>query len=159
MKTIMSFIIMLSVLSCNAQNSKLDGNTSSKLIIKTVVAAGSVKQNEFGKAADWIEVYNPGENSVDLSNEKWYISDDFNKLKKFRLKKQVVLPQQSITVWCDDQNRVKTENHTNFKLSAYGETVYISKKSGKELTVIDSLSYPAINAKVEINVNTELAAQ
>lgn len=144
-------------MSCGAvsQDNPVIGFSNDQLVIKTAVAAGSVKANEFGNYADWVELHNSGNSVIDFSEQKWYISDNKKRLKKYRLKKQQVQPNKSIIVWCDDEDRVKKENHTNFKLSSRGETIYLSKKEGNTLIIIDSLSYDALNTKGEVAVVNE----
>jgi hypothetical protein len=37
-------------------------------MIKTIVAKGSLRENEFGKQADWIEIYNNGDQDINLGS-------------------------------------------------------------------------------------------
>ena len=112
-----------------------------QLLIKTIIAKGSLSENEFGNQADWIEIYNEGETSVDLGENKWFITDNPKRQKKYRLPKQIIAPKKSIIIWCDDENRVKKQIHANFKLSSYGETLVLSCRYQDEILIVDSVSY------------------
>ena len=87
---------------------------------------------------DWLELFNPTEQRLDLSH--LYLTDNRDNLTKWQF------PDGSTTIeaggflliWCDsdiDQG----EFHTNFKLSASGEFLALVGSNG--LTIIDSLSF------------------
>jgi len=46
--------------------SKNESSEDFQLIIKTIVAKGSISENEFGKQADWIEVMNKGKEDKEI---------------------------------------------------------------------------------------------
>ncbi|MFT4545742.1 MAG: hypothetical protein ACI9UR_001125 [Bacteroidia bacterium] len=119
-------------------------NVQPELIIKTVVAKGSVRMNEFGEHSDWLEAYNTTNQSIDLSEGDYYISDNPRRKRKFKLKKGVIPAKSSIVIWCDDQGGIRNQIHANFKLSSRGETLTISKLVGKEQIVIDQIVYEAL---------------
>lgn len=123
-----------------------------QLVIKTIMAKGSISVNEFGKQADWVEIENIGNEVVDLSKEKWYISDNPKRPRKYKLPKMMIAPKQSIIVWCDDEGRVKKEIHANFKLSSRGETIVLSCKKDDEIKVVDSLSYQSSDIDVQMAI-------
>ena len=115
-----------------------------ELIIKTVVAKGSVRVNEFGEHSDWLEVYNTTNQSIDLSEGDYFISDNPKRKRKFKLRKGIIPAKSSIVVWCDDEGRYKTQIHANFKLSSFGETLVVSKSVGKKQIVVDEIAYLAL---------------
>ena len=149
---IILLIISITVQVSYCQPTKKQFTNQNQLIIKTIVAKGSVRENEFGKQADWIEIYNNGEESVNLGSHKWYLSDNPKRLKKYRLPNIIIKPKKSIIVWCDDENRVKKEIHANFKLSSYGETITLSLKKGKEIIAVDSISYSPLNEEDQMAI-------
>lgn len=135
------FLISLVISStCFSQN-KINTTTSNSLIIKTIVANGSTKENEFGNRSDWIEIFNTSEDTIDLSLKKWFITDNSKRLKKYRLPSIIINPKSSIILWCDDEAKVRKQIHTNFKLSSYGESITLSCKDGKNLKIIDNITY------------------
>ena len=78
-----------------------------------------------GEYDDWIELYNNSDQAVDLSG--WFLSDDGAKPAKWKFPEAVVLPAKGyLVVWADEDGS-QSGLHTNFKLSANGETVYLSK--------------------------------
>lgn len=119
--------------------------SNKELIIKTVVAKGSVRSNEFGEHSDWLEIYNTTNNAIDLSEEAYFISDDPKRKRKFKLKKGIVPPKSSVVVWCDDEGRFKKQIHANFKLSSLGETLTITKVVDRQPIIVDEVTYEALN--------------
>lgn len=91
-----------------------------------------------GPYSDWIELYNAGSQSIDLTG--YTISDD---------SAAWTIPQGSIPakgylmIWASDKDKVAPDGqyHTNFKLTSAGETITLNKADG---TVIDSVSFPAL---------------
>ncbi len=142
------FVIMLFAVLNNLTTQAQE----SQLIIKTIMAKGSISVNEFGNQADWIEIKNTGNEAIDLGQDKWYISDNPKRPRKYKLPKMVIAPKQSIIVWCDDEGRVKKEIHANFKLSSSGETIVLSCKKDDEIKVIDSVSYQPSDIDVQMAI-------
>lgn len=108
------------------------------LVINEFMAANqaAIKDPDFNAYADWIELYNPGTQAVDLKN--YSITDDLTKPKKYIFTASaIVQPGQYIIVWADDAAKGV---HTNFKLSASGEAIAIYAPDG---TLVDSVSFGA----------------
>ena len=80
---------------------------------------------DYGKSADWVELYNSGSLDVDLSG--YYITDNLNLPDKYILPQGTVIKAGSyLLLWCDGNG---TGLHTSFKLSADGESVGIYSPS------------------------------
>ncbi|MFH0992451.1 MAG: CotH kinase family protein [bacterium] len=94
--------------------------------------------DEDGDASDWIELYNSGSTSIIISG--YYLSDDSLNLKKWRFGNTLIQPGGYLLVYASDKNRQGIIPHTNFKISASGESVLLSNSSG---TVIDRVAIPA----------------
>ena len=124
--------------------SQSTNRSQSELIIKTVVAKGSVRVNEFGEHSDWLELYNTTNESIDLSKTAYYLTDNPKRKRKFKLKKGIVPPKSSIVIWCDDEGRFKKQIHANFKLSSKGETLIVSKLVDKQPILVDEIAYSAL---------------
>jgi len=89
---------------------------------------------ETGEYGDWIELYNPTNNSIDISGFK--LSDDFSIPEKWTFPNSTIIEANSfLVVWADGKD---IELHTNFKLSSDGEQIAIYNNN---LTLIDSLTY------------------
>ena len=80
-------------------------------------------QDEDGDAADWIELYNPGDVAVDLTG--WSLSDDADRPDKWLFPTRSIPAHGYLIVFASGKDRHSddptAELHTNFKLSASGE--------------------------------------
>lgn len=114
------------VLKSNAQvviNEILASNTSTNLDMHT---------KSFG---DWIELYNNNDKEISIGN--WYLTDNRSKPDKWKIPFYISMGPKSYKLfWVDNLN---TSNHTNFKLSTKGETIYLFDK---ELLLVDSMNFP-----------------
>lgn len=109
---------------------------SQSLYINEFMASNSntIRDPDFNNYADWIEIYNSGTNAVNLKN--YYITDNLSQPQKFRFNIDFIVPANGyVLVWADDAN---TGNHTNFKLSATGESIGLFNPS---LQLIDTISF------------------
>jgi hypothetical protein len=100
-----------------------------------------------GDNSDWLEIYNSGSTSVDLSG--MYLTDDDEELDKWTFPAGVVIPAGGYRiVFASDKDGVLAggELHTNFKLSADGE--YLALVAANGVTVIDSYT-PEFPQQVE----------
>ena len=86
----------------------------------------SVLVDKNGVSADWIELYNPSDNDIDL--EGLCLSDGKKSLEKFIFPKVILPAHGYIIVFCSGEEDLSAEElHTAFKLNAdEGEKVVIS---------------------------------
>ena len=115
------------------------------ILINEIMPKGSALTNEFGDKADWIELYNNSGKTLTLHAGEWYLSDKPDEdPQKFELPEIQLAANEHLLVWCDGENVVSNDIHTNFKLSAKGETVVLYHKTGShELQVVDLCSFGA----------------
>lgn len=115
-----------------------------KLVINEIMAANSSTitdpQDHFD---DWIEIFNYGDSAIDLAG--MYLSDELDNPTQwqFPLRRPdltVVPPGQYLLVWADGDPLDFPGLHTDFKLSASGETVTLFDTDGQ--TLIDLVSFP-----------------
>jgi len=93
---------------------------------------------------DWFELYNPG--STDVSLAGMYLTDKLSEPTKFRIPENVTIPAGGYLVfWADEETDLGSQ-HTNFKLSASGETIALFHTDGA--TLIDSVTFGAQTADV-----------
>ncbi len=93
--------------------------------------------DEPGEFPDWIELYNPGNQPIDLDG--LYLTDDLEDPTKWSFAGGVVLPAHGfLVIWADDDG-TQGPTHTNFKLSAAGEAVGLYHRDGA--TVIDAITF------------------
>lgn len=107
-----------------------------------------------GKYYDWIELYNSGENTVDLSG--CYLSDNPEKLDKFLIEELAMEPGQYVLIYMSRLSGVDENGiiHTNFALSSLGESIYLSDAEGNILSVLtvpqgrSNISYGILDNKL-----------
>lgn len=87
---------------------------------------------------DWIEIYNPTQTSISLNG--WYLSDDRNDLRKWRMPGFQVQPGQYVSF---DANADFNAGGSGFGLSSNGEEVVLSYLPGANNRVADSVSFKA----------------
>ena len=98
------------------------------LRINEVSAGNDIYINDYGKKADWLELYNTTDQ--DISLEGLYLSDKRNKPQKFQLQDGVVPAHGTYIIWCDGKD-AKSQPHAPFKLeNADGACVSIQAADG-----------------------------
>lgn len=94
------------------------------LFINEIYATGS---------PDWVEIYNPGDESIDLEGFKIY--DDL--ANKYTIPAGIKVDAKGYKLlYCDD---TATGDHTNFKLSSNGETIWLESVEAK---LVDKVTFP-----------------
>lgn len=91
-----------------------------------------------GDFSDWIELYNPGAESEDLSG--CWLSDSDKDPCKWQIPSLTLAGGEYKIIFCSKKDRAGDELHTNFSLSKDGDTIYLSSPSG---TVLRKISYEA----------------
>ncbi len=116
-----------------------------KLYVNEIVSSGSSLINEFGTAEDWIEIYNDSEDTFKSSGKTFYLSDTLGNRLKYKMPAFTIKPKGFLVVFCDGNNTVATQIHTNFKLSSAGENALITYiGSANDTVVVDTRIFGAI---------------
>lgn len=90
-----------------------------------------------GEFDDWLELYNKGTQAVDISG--YHLSDDVDELDLYTFPANTVLnANEYLIVWAD-KDLSQAGYHADFKLSAAGETIFLSDSS---MTELDVVTYP-----------------
>lgn len=78
-----------------------------------------------GDDCDWIEIYNNSEDTISLEN--YYLSDNYEKLDKWRFPNVNIQPDSYLVVFASGKDTVfsETEIHTSFSISTTGEYLYL----------------------------------
>jgi len=101
---------------------------------------GNVFEDEFGEYDDWIEIFNFGDQPVDINGI--YITDEITDPEKWRFFSGsgplYLAPGEYYLFWADGQHD-QGVNHLGFKLSAEGEEIAIFTSTDQLL--IDSVTY------------------
>ncbi len=97
-----------------------------------------------GTSPDWIELLNTGDTAIDLSGVG--VSDGEKNSFKFKFPDGASLqPGGYCIIFCDDKNAVTPEYHAAFKISAAGETIFLTAPDG---TPIDAVELPELETDV-----------
>lgn len=119
----------------------------SPICINEVSAANDIYVNEYGKRADWIELYNRGQEPLDVS--QWFFSDEEQNPTKYQIDaakgvSTIIRPNGHLVIWCDGKSSV-SEPHLPFKLkNADNSTLILQSADGRWK---DSMSYKTHSSK------------
>ncbi len=118
-----------------------DGWGQSLVINELLASNQSTITDEFAEFDDWVEIYNPGAQSINLAG--YFLSDNPNDLMKWMF--PLNAPSETelgaddyMILWCDnlvDQGPL----HVGFRLTADGEVLYLTGPDG--VTVIDFIEF------------------
>lgn len=120
-----------------------DSNASGLVLINEAMAsnAGVIPAPD-GGFYDWVELYNPSEETLDL--EGWGLSDQANVAAKWTFGGGTSLaPGEYLLIYCSDLDQndpAKGALHTNFKLKAGQDTLVLSDSTGKTVDVLPLLT-------------------
>ena len=110
--------------------------TKGDLVINELMASNKTSQsddeNEFD---DWVELYNTSETPIALLG--LFLSDDLSDLNKWALPDMFIQPDDYLIVWADSETS-QSGVHSNFKLNATGEQLFLSDAGS---TILDSLTF------------------
>ncbi|MAU00233.1 MAG: dockerin [Anaerolineaceae bacterium] len=101
------------------------------LYVNEIVASNdSTLADEDGDFEDWIEIYNSGGTAVNLNG--YGLTDDASEPFKWVFPAETIQPGQFLIVWASDKERAVPGSplHTNFKISAGGETIVLTTPGG-----------------------------
>ena len=118
---------------------------TSAVVINELMASNSTLLDPQGDADDWIELKNTSDTAIDLSG--MYLSDDRTNPRKWQFPTGTTIAAGGyLLIWADDDDGDSPGLHTNFKLSAKGESVVLSDTDDNGNTVIDAVDFPALDA-------------
>ena len=95
---------------------------ASQVVINEFMALNATTlQDENGEYSDWVELYNAGDEPVNLY--QWCLTDNLDKPSKFRFPDIKLAPKSYLIVFLSDQEQsiAGKELHAAFKLSGSGE--------------------------------------
>ena len=97
-------------------------SASSVFITEVMTSNRSTVRDEDGDASDWLEVFNAGAASIDLS--AYWLSDDPEVPQKWAFPKRELKPGAFLVVFASGKNRTEgSELHSNFAFNAAGDFV------------------------------------
>ncbi len=104
------------------------------VVINEIMAANdtTLADPDFGRFGDWVEIFNPTAAAFDLSG--FFLTDDENEIARWRFPAGTsVGPLGHMLVWTDGQD---VGLHTNFRLSAEGESIGLYDPDGNVVDLI-----------------------
>lgn len=113
-------------------------HSASSVVINEFLADNTTIPDSSGQFDDWVELYNPTDAPVVLTNK--YMTDKAGSFTKWKFTQPnlTIAPKAFLLLWCDDDSTQKGI-HTNFKLSAGGE--YLALTDSDEVSVLDSITF------------------
>lgn len=108
------------------------------LINEFLTANRTSLPDEDGDLSDWIELFNPGNEPVDLSG--FWLSDKVDNPFKWRFPAVTIEPDQYLLVFASGKNRPDPNGpylHTNFQLNDLDDTLILSKPTGEIVDMIE----------------------
>ncbi len=103
-------------------------------------------------AEDWIEIYNPGPDTLNLAG--YGLSDEFEEPFKWVFPPRVFFPDTYLIVFASEKDRTGIELHANFKLKSSGETIRLVDVQG---ALLSELAMTPVTADVSMGwANGEL---
>lgn len=95
--------------------------------------------DESGEFEDWFEIHNSGIDTVNL--EGFYLTDDLGSLD-YQIPEEFLIPPGGFGFFWADSDESDGVNHTNFKLSADGEAIWLLAPDG--ITIVSSVEFGPI---------------
>jgi hypothetical protein len=131
---------------------------SAHVTINELMSSGNLDYEIVGTGStpDWIELYNAGDEDVDLRG--YYMGDSARHRLEFRLPAGLVVPANGFKIlWADNYafdifqpdgglEHVVEPGHLDFALSAEGEAVWLTDPKGYVLSYTEFGPYPLADA-------------
>ncbi len=126
--------------------------TSMPIITEFSAFNDATIDDQDGDDSDWIEIYNPGDEDVSLN--RWYLTDDNEDLRKWRLPDVSLTPGEYLVVFASGKDRdvAGEELHTSFGLSLRGEYLALVQPDGN--TVVSEYDFSEQLPDVSFGVPT-----
>jgi hypothetical protein len=124
----------------------------SQIVINEFLAGNeTINTDEDGEYEDWIELYNAGDDAVDLAGLT--LTDDPTEPDQWTFPSVTLGSHEFLLVWASKKDRTTGELHTNFSLKKGGEFVGLYASDGT--TVIDTLTFGAQTTDVSEGRTTD----
>lgn len=111
----------------------------------------SALPDENGNFGDWVEIVNTSDTALNMKNVG--LSDRSDRIA-FLFPEMVLYPGERAVVFCDDVNQTESNQrlHAKFKLSSYGETLFLFDTNG---VAIDQVTVPVLNTDESYALNAD----
>ncbi|MFC1502601.1 CotH kinase family protein [bacterium] len=115
------------------------------IVINEILASNQAGiTDEDGDTSDWIELFNAGLDSIDLSG--YMLTDESDEPGQWAFPSVVIHPDSFLLIWASGKNRQDSSYyHTNFKLNASGEYVGLY---APDSSLMDGVSFGSQRADI-----------
>jgi uncharacterized repeat protein (TIGR02543 family) len=117
--------------------------SSQNIVINEIMSSNTFSiVDDDGTYQDWIELYNAGPTSINLSG--YGLTDDSTLLFKWVFPNVTIDAGDYLLIWASEKNRTEVNNplHTNFKISASGNPLLLTSSSGILVSSIAATAIP-----------------
>jgi hypothetical protein len=115
------------------------GAVALPVVLNEILASNHSVTNADGSLADWVELYNPTTNSLDISNAS--LSNDPDSPRKFVFAQGTVIPALDfLLIYCNNDLPQSTTN-TGFSLNATTDAVYLFGSPATGGGLVDAVSF------------------
>jgi hypothetical protein len=121
--------------------------SEAQIVINEIQASnGSTLFDEDGDAEDWIELYNAGRETVNLSG--YGLSDDYDNPFRWIIPDVPIQPGEYLIIWASGKERSLPSGqlHTNFSISSSGEEIVLTTPGGEQADEIPPIPIPRDNS-------------
>lgn len=137
-------LVILNKATPGLPNKDFDPDQYKHLFVNEIVPQyGTSYSDEYGNYSDWIEIYNSGNEPIDLGG--LYITDNLNLPTKYQITtgdpSVTTVPAMGFLVLFADAATSLGARHLSFQLSSGGEQVGLYYMQNDDLVVIDSVSF------------------
>ncbi len=117
-------------------------NAQSVHLNEVMASNNSTIADEDGDFEDWIEIYNSGDEPVNLSG--FGLSDDYDNPFRWAFPDTSIAPGEFMLIWASNKNRQQpgAPLHTNFAISSSGEEVILTSPDGARIDELEPTEIP-----------------
>src|SRR5437762_7641576 len=130
------------LLICGILRCRASAQPTTLIISEFMAQNNTTLADEDGAYSDWIEIYNPTTNILNLGG--WYLANSAANLTKWQFPSTNVRPNRFLIVFASNKNQAiaGAPLHTNFKLSASGEYLALIMPDGLTKTTEFAPAFP-----------------
>ena len=120
-------------------------DSETPIVINEILASNTAAaEDPQGDHEDYIELKNTGARALDVSG--FYLSDNPNRPKKWKLPKGTMIPAQGyLVIWADEDGSAngtaRSGLHANFKLASGGEVLMLVDRDDQNNRVLETVSF------------------
>jgi hypothetical protein len=103
--------------------------------------------DESGEYPDWIEIYNAGTETIDMSG--MYLTDNLDGPTQWQIPGGITIDSNTYLVFYADDDDEQGDFHTNFRLTSIGEQVGLFHSDG--VALVDSVDFEQVEQYTDVS--------